>query len=215
VFPLGKVPAALAVLAGTLAGAGAYTFRYGEGLSYFSTDPRACKNCHVMNDQYASWTHAPHHAVARCVDCHLPHEFVRKYLAKADNGYRHSKGFTFMDFHDPIMITRRNAETLQENCLRCHGDFVHDIVRGSTTREDAVRCVHCHRGVGHGASGRPDLSLQHPAMVARRRRHAGHRRYRDLRPRRVPERAHNGQVQEGRLISRLLRPAVSAFCLLP
>ena len=140
VFPLGKLPAALAVLAGTLAGAGAYTFRYGEGLSYFSTDPRACKNCHVMNDQYASWTHAPHHAVARCVDCHLPHEFVRKYLAKADNGYRHSKGFTFMDFHDPIM-----------NCLRCHGDFVHDIVRGSTTREDAVRCVHCHRGVGHGA----------------------------------------------------------------
>ena len=106
-FPLGKLPAALAVLAGTLAGAGAYTFRYGEGLSYFSTDPRACKNCHVMNDQYASWTHAPHHAVARCVDCHLPHEFVRKYLAKADNGYRHSKGFTFMDFHDPIMITRR------------------------------------------------------------------------------------------------------------
>ena len=151
VFPLGKLPVALAVLAGTLAGAGAYTFRYGEGLSYFSTDPRACKNCHVMNDQYASWTHAPHHAVARCVDCHLPHEFVRKYLAKADNGYRHSKGFTFMDFHDPIMITRRNAATLQENCLRCHGDFVHDIVRGSTTREDAVKCVHCHRGVGHGA----------------------------------------------------------------
>ena len=71
---------------------------------------------------------------ARCVDCHLPHEFVPKYIAKADNGYRHSKGFTFMDFHEPIMITPRNARTLQENCLRCHGDFVHDIVRGSTTR---------------------------------------------------------------------------------
>jgi hypothetical protein len=26
-------------------------------------------------------------------------------------------------------------------------------VRGSTTDEDAVQCVHCHRGVGHGARG--------------------------------------------------------------
>jgi cytochrome c nitrite reductase small subunit len=142
---------AAAIGAGALVGLGGFTFDYGEGLSYFSTDPRACKNCHVMNDQYASWVHAPHHAVATCVECHLPHEFARKYLAKADNGYRHSRGFTFMDFHDPIMITPGNAASLQENCLRCHGDFVHDIVRGSTTSADAVRCVHCHRGVGHGA----------------------------------------------------------------
>jgi cytochrome c nitrite reductase small subunit len=89
--------------------------------------------------------------VAGCVDCHLPHDFVAKYIAKADNGYRHSRAFTFMDFHEPIMITSRNARALQGNCLRCHGDFVHDIVRGSTTRADAVTCVHCHRGAGHGA----------------------------------------------------------------
>ncbi len=41
----------LAALVGTVAGLGAYTFRYAEGFSYFSTDPRACNNCHVMNDQ--------------------------------------------------------------------------------------------------------------------------------------------------------------------
>jgi cytochrome c nitrite reductase small subunit len=142
-----------AVGVGTLIGLAAFTFHYGEGLGYFSKDPRACRNCHVMNEQYASWTHGPHHAVATCVDCHLPHAFVRKYLAKADNGYRHSRGFTFLDFHEPIMITPRNAANLQESCLRCHGDFVHDIVGGSSTSEHAVRCVHCHRGVGHG--GRP------------------------------------------------------------
>jgi cytochrome c nitrite reductase small subunit len=56
-----------------------------------------------------------------------------------------------MDFHEPIMITPRNSRTLQENCVRCHADFVHEIVRGSTTHEDAVKCVHCHRGAGHGA----------------------------------------------------------------
>jgi cytochrome c nitrite reductase small subunit len=141
----------LASLAGLVLGIGGFTFQYGEGLSYFSTDPRACANCHIMNDQYASWTKGPHHGAAVCTDCHLPHTFVAKYLAKADNGYRHSRGFTFQDFHEPIMITPRNARILQENCLNCHGDFVHDIVQGSKTAADTVHCVHCHRGVGHGA----------------------------------------------------------------
>lgn len=141
----------LAALVGLVAGLGAYTFHYAEGFSYFSTDPRACNNCHVMNDQYASWSRGAHHSFARCVDCHLPHELIPKYIAKASNGYHHSKGFTFMDFHDPIMIKPGNARILQEACLRCHGDFVHDIVRGSTTEGDAVQCVHCHRNVGHGA----------------------------------------------------------------
>ena len=144
------IPVVLALVIGSLAGLGAFTFRYAEGLSYFSTDPLACKNCHVMNDQYASWSQGPHHAVATCVECHLPHAFVPKYIAKAINGYHHSKGFTFMDFHDPIMIKSRNAAALQDNCLRCHGEFVHDIVGGSTTGEEAVKCVHCHRGAGHG-----------------------------------------------------------------
>jgi cytochrome c nitrite reductase small subunit len=141
----------LAIALGTFIGIGAFTFHYAEGLSYFSTDPRACKNCHIMNEQYASWTKGPHHAHAKCIDCHLPHDFVGKYLAKASNGYHHSKGFTFQDFHEPIMIKQRNADILQDNCVRCHADFVHDIVRGSTTAEEAIRCVHCHRNVGHGA----------------------------------------------------------------
>lgn len=143
----------LAAAVGATAGLGAFTFRYGEGLSYFSTDPRACANCHIMNDQYRSWSQGPHRAAAKCVECHLPHDFVAKYLAKADNGYRHSKGFTFLDFHEPIQITPRNAATLQENCVRCHEDFVHEIVRGGPRRAEPSQCVHCHRGAGHGARG--------------------------------------------------------------
>jgi len=90
-------------------------------------------------------------AAAGCVDCHLPHDLVGKYRAKASNGYHHSKGFTLQDFHEPIQIKPKNAAILQAACLRCHGDFVHDIVSGATTDRDAVTCVHCHRGVGHGA----------------------------------------------------------------
>ena len=46
----------LAAVVGSVVGVAGFTFRYAEGLSYFSTDPKACANCHIMNDQYASWT---------------------------------------------------------------------------------------------------------------------------------------------------------------
>lgn len=141
---------ALAIAGGLLLGTGAFTFRYAEGLSYFSTDPEACVNCHIMRPQYDSWLKASHHGVARCVDCHLPHDVVGKYLAKAENGWNHSKGFTLQDFPEPIVITEGNREILQENCLHCHHDLVHDLVGGATTSEQAVDCIHCHRTVGHG-----------------------------------------------------------------
>jgi cytochrome c nitrite reductase small subunit len=152
----------LATLLGMLGGIGGHTFRYARGFSYLSNDPAACVNCHVMREQYDSWRKGPHHAAATCNDCHVPPHFPQKYLAKASNGYHHSLGFTFQPsrpddpahepfFHEPIMIKQRNSQILQDNCLRCHGDFVHGIVRGSTWADDATRCVHCHRGVGHGA----------------------------------------------------------------
>jgi cytochrome c nitrite reductase small subunit len=141
----------LALTAGVLLGLGLYTFGYGKGFSYFSRNPAACANCHIMQDQYDSWQKGPHHASAACIDCHLPHDFVPKMIAKADNGWRHSKAFTLQNFHEPIQITPRNSAILQDNCLRCHGEFLHGVVAGSTTDADAVRCVHCHHGVGHGA----------------------------------------------------------------
>ena len=145
-----SVAITLALVVGTVLGLGLFTFDYAEGLSYFSTDPKACANCHIMNEQYDSWQKASHHTVAKCVDCHLPHAFVPKYIAKAENGYWHSKGFTFQDFHEPIMIKPKNSQILQDNCIACHEDIAHALVRGSTTDEDAIRCVHCHATVGHG-----------------------------------------------------------------
>jgi len=57
-----------------------------------------------------------------------------------------------MDFHEPIQIKPRDAAILQDACVRCHGDFVHELVAGSrTVGENSLQCVHCHSGVGHGA----------------------------------------------------------------
>jgi cytochrome c nitrite reductase small subunit len=140
----------VAVALGLLLGLGVFTFIYAEGFSYFGTDPKACANCHIMNSEYDSWVKSSHHIVATCADCHLPHALIPKFIAKAVNGYHHSKGFTFQDFHEPIMIKPHNARILQEACLGCHSGLVHDIVTGSTTDRNAVSCVHCHSSVGHG-----------------------------------------------------------------
>jgi cytochrome c nitrite reductase small subunit len=149
-WTLEKMVVVCGALLGVLLGVGGFTFNYAEGLSYLSADPKACVNCHIMRPQYDSWQKASHHNVAKCVDCHLPHDFLRKYVAKAENGYHHSKGFTFQDFHEPIMIKSRNSQILQENCLACHEDVVHDLVAGATSDADSIRCVHCHQSVGHG-----------------------------------------------------------------
>jgi cytochrome c nitrite reductase small subunit len=137
-------------LVGFLVGLGGYTVYYAEGLSYLSNDPKACVNCHVMRDEYEGWEKASHHAAATCNDCHVPHDLVGKYFAKAENGYHHSKAFTLQDFHEPIMIKQTNSEILSQNCRRCHSEFVSQTTVTVHTNADRLDCVHCHQSVGHG-----------------------------------------------------------------
>jgi cytochrome c nitrite reductase small subunit len=144
---------AMVVVSGLFAGISGYTFRYAEGLSYFSTDPRACMNCHIMRPQFDSWQKSSHHTVAKCIDCHLPHDVIPKYLAKAENGYRHSKEFTAMTFAEPIVVQARGREILQDNCVRCHAGVVSAMGQGSASGEPPG-CVRCHGGVGHGEVAR-------------------------------------------------------------
>lgn len=144
------------VTTGIALGLGVFTARYAGALSYLSNDPKACANCHIMQAQYDGWQKASHHTVATCVDCHLPHALLPKYIAKAENGYHHSMAFTRQDFAEPIRIKDANIERLQANCLRCHGELVHPLIStGSGTDRDqsgdrTVSCMHCHASVGHG-----------------------------------------------------------------
>lgn len=147
-----RVNHVLAVLLGVPVGVGLFTLHYAGGTSYLSNDPQACANCHIMQSQFDSWQKASHHGVANCVDCHLPDTFLEKYVAKAVNGFHHSKAFTFQDFHEPIRITARNGEILQENCLRCHRDLLHPSAEEAFRADAGLGCVHCHRSVGHGPS---------------------------------------------------------------
>lgn len=145
-------------LIGAFIGAAGYTAVAAKATSYLSNDPAACINCHIMNDQYNSWSSSPHHARATCNDCHVPHDSILfKYAVKAEHGYRHSKGFTFNDFHEPIQITQGSRDVVIQNCVRCHDAMTHEIRLAAGGRNGygfsgGVDCLHCHTSVAHGAT---------------------------------------------------------------
>ena len=128
-----------------LVGVGSYTFWYGRGYSYFSDDPTACVNCHVMRDNFDSWSVSSHRNVT-CNDCHVPHDLVGKYLAKAEHGFRHSAAFTFENVQ-VFRITPKSLSDVQHNCIRCHEPMVDVILQGETG--SGRFCTRCHQGAGH------------------------------------------------------------------
>lgn len=143
---LGTIAAGAVV--GMALGLGAYTFLYAKGASYMTNDPEACKNCHVMNEQFDGWVNSSHRNVAVCNDCHAPHGIVPKYWTKARNGFNHSLKFTTGRFPEPIRITSFNKEVTEEACRSCHGEMV-QMMDGSHGQEESPSCLRCHRSVGH------------------------------------------------------------------
>lgn len=133
---------------GLAGGLGFYTFVYAKGASYLTNDPRACANCHVMEDQYAGWTKSSHRSVAACNDCHTPPGLVAKYVTKAENGFWHSFAFTSGRFPDPIQITERNRVVAEKACRKCHEDLVSRIDHSPREGQE-LSCLPCHRNVGH------------------------------------------------------------------
>ncbi len=136
---------------GVFLGLGVYTFQYAEGLSYLSNDPKACINCHVMRENYNSWKRGPHHAAATCNDCHVPHSFPAKWLAKAENGWNHSVKFTLGNYETPLKIRPANRARLKDNCVRCHGAQISRMENHPVKISDNIHCAECHTDVGHKA----------------------------------------------------------------
>lgn len=143
----GSSTLALAVIAaiGVLVGTSGFTFWYARGFSYLSDDPTACVNCHIMRDNFASWRASTHRMVS-CNECHVPHDLLGKYIAKADHGFRHSYAFTFEDVQ-VIRIKEKSLHDVQQNCVRCHQPMVSFILGDGELPERA--CTRCHTAAGH------------------------------------------------------------------
>jgi len=165
---------AAALLVGTAAGLGLFTFGYARGYSYLGHDSKACANCHVMSEHYAAWTKGSHHAVATCNDCHTPHALIPKYMVKARNGFWHSFYFTVGGYPDPLRITEGNRRVTENACRSCHTEITEAIdyapgaaaltqlaaqASGGAPRSpphvaaaragESISCIRCHRYVGH------------------------------------------------------------------
>ena len=144
-------------LLGAFGGASVYTAHYANATSYLSDNPKTCTNCHIMNEQYNSWSSSSHHARATCNDCHVPQDsIINKYFIKAEHGYRHSKGFTFQDFHEPIQMKKSSRDVVIDNCVRCHEAMTHEIrLTGADSpvgESGGLDCIHCHASIAHGGT---------------------------------------------------------------
>lgn len=137
-----------------------YLVAESQMLSYLSNEPEVCINCHTMNTHYATWQHSSHRAEATCVDCHLPHDsFTAKMLAKARDGFNHSKAMTFGTYGANLRISDDAASRIQENCIRCHDSLVSQMIenahrysRASSHVRGGRMCWDCHRGLPHGVT---------------------------------------------------------------
>ncbi len=155
----GKVMKYVATLSVVVAvGLFAYVVKASNMISYLSSDPKVCINCHTMNTVYATWQHSSHRGRATCVECHLPRDsFVNKMLAKSRDGLKHSVAMTFRTYGLNIRATENASDRIQANCIMCHQEIVSQIAINSSLYQDEGsknsvdrRCWDCHRDVPHG-----------------------------------------------------------------
>ena len=132
---------------GIFFGLSAFTFFYAKGHSYFLDDPKACKNCHVMREQFDAWNRSSHKRVATCNSCHTPKDMLGKYATKGINGWNHSVAFTTDEYHKPMQIKPFNRKIAVSNCIRCHKEAVSQML--SNSKLEKSDCISCHGNVGH------------------------------------------------------------------
>ncbi|MCJ8326139.1 MAG: cytochrome c nitrite reductase small subunit [Campylobacterales bacterium] len=136
-----------------------YTAYASNMLSYLSSDPKACINCHTMDSAYATWSRSSHKNVAKCIDCHLPvGDFIAKYKSKAVDGWNHSVAYTLNTYKNNIRISEDGANRVQANCVRCHSKTSSQMLVNKNNyhadSDEALkngrRCWECHKYTPHG-----------------------------------------------------------------
>ena len=137
-----------------------YVVNESKMLSYLSSDPKVCINCHTMNTHYATWQHSSHREKASCVDCHLPRDsFLNKMIAKTRDGYNHSVAMTFGTYGYNLRTSENAARRIQANCISCHAEIVSQMLENSALYKISDSpvpmgrvCWDCHRSVPHGTT---------------------------------------------------------------
>ncbi|QLB13949.1 cytochrome C [Bisgaardia hudsonensis] len=130
-----------------------------------------CSSCH-MNDVVPEYHNSVHYmnrsgVKADCADCHLPHEFIPKWVRKikaAREVYAHFMGK--VDTKEKFNAARlemaerewaRMKENNSQECRNCHNFDDMDFTQQKTVAEKMHRmaiekgktCIDCHKGIAH------------------------------------------------------------------
>ena len=100
---------------GILLGLCGYIFYLSKAHSYLSDDPKACVNCHIMEPEYATWSHSSHGRNTVCNDCHVPHDNV--FRAPIESERLLSDGLIY------ALEAEKNLDVLKEK-LHIAAEFV-------------------------------------------------------------------------------------------
>ncbi|MGG7049028.1 MULTISPECIES: cytochrome c3 family protein [unclassified Campylobacter] len=145
-----------------------------------------CVVCHEMDPMVMSYQHDVHSGKgatgtkAKCVDCHIPHDNLAKYvLTKAKNGI--VEGYIHF-FGDPNSIdwhkNRKNKESyvFDNGCMSCHTDILTTTASSQQAKkmhahytkllntDKEIKCVSCHTTTGHGGQMRNYLEYYKPTL---------------------------------------------------
>lgn len=105
-----------------------------------------CGSCHVLKAEYEAWFHAGAHRRILCVDCHLPNDTKFRHVVwKSIEGVVDAYSFYGGKVPEEIVLTKRGATFLNQNCRRCHEETM------ARTKEDR-NCWDCHRQLSHKRS---------------------------------------------------------------
>ncbi len=126
------------------------------GVYSYSTQPRFCNSCHIMEPYYSAWKSSKHFGKAACVDCHYPpaaslkehlwHKFqasaqVVKYVTRTYS----SKPFADIPDASCLRSGCHSIRLLEGKVITASGiKFDHRPHLTETRRERKLRCVSCH-----------------------------------------------------------------------
>ncbi|MFZ7142287.1 cytochrome c3 family protein [Avibacterium avium] len=138
-----------------------------------------CSSCH-MNDVVPEYRQSVHYVnrtgvKATCADCHLPHEFIPKWVRKikaATEVYAHITGK--VDTKEKFEAARlemaerewaRMKANNSQECRNCHNFDAMDFTLQKGVAEkmhtmaikDGKTCIDCHKGIAHHLPNMKDV----------------------------------------------------------
>jgi nitrate/TMAO reductase-like tetraheme cytochrome c subunit len=123
------------------------------GVITYTSTPRFCSSCHIMETRFVSWKYSDHAMHTSCLSCHAEPGLtgeIKAHLA----GSRYVYSFLRGRVSRSILL----AEVPNENCYKCHEQAqlqekpgageVHDTYHTIHIAKE-LQCVECHGGLAH------------------------------------------------------------------